>query len=119
MTLASAFLVFESVGGEPFIDFHAADAWLQLFGAGTVATLWFCWIAMILRRAWLVRRLDVLSLLGVAWAAFAVFWMLQVPTNYVADRQRAEERLSSWLENCDEFEAQMESKVGHRLRDLH
>ena len=84
LTIASAFVVFDSAAAEPYILFRYSDAFVQIGIAVALMVLWLQF-SVWLSYAAITRRVPRLTLALIIWAGIAVFNLWQSPVAYVGD----------------------------------
>jgi hypothetical protein len=87
LTIVSMYIVADGAGGEPYLEFHFLDAFLQVGVAVCLMILW------VLAGGWVVygvaRHRLIAPWLGLAiLAAIALFYLWDCPIGYIGDLAR-------------------------------
>ena len=81
---AVSFCIYLQADGEPFVQFRASEALIQVGAASVLAVLWFLFGASL---CYLVfnKYISRWALLTLFWVVLAIWIMVDCPLGYVAD----------------------------------
>ncbi len=87
LSAMSLFVVLQGATDEPYMAYRRYDALVQV-GFGTAFILLWCCYALFVGFLLMTRKLSLLWLLLIGWAAVCIFYLSFCPLGYVSDLER-------------------------------
>lgn len=87
LSAASLFVVLRGATDEPYMAYRRYDAIVQV-GLGTAFIALWCCYALFVGFLVAARKLSIVWLLLIGWAAICVFYLSFSPLGYVSDLER-------------------------------